>query len=116
VLGVLVAASGKYLVEWGLRWLSLGRRRVQISWRAALLTGWIGSCGHVLIDAFLHRDMQPFWPVWSGNPLLGLGVPWGQVEIFCLISGVLGALIYFLVKGLKFWKRRITSRDEKAID
>lgn len=116
LLGVLAAASGKYLVEWGVRLLSLGRRRISIPWRAALLTGWIGSFSHVLIDAFLHRDMQPLWPFWTGNPLLGLSVPWGQVEMFCLISGVAGALVYFLVKGFKFWKRRITGQGEKAID
>jgi len=107
LLGALAAASGKYLVEWGIRLFSLGQRRVRITWPAAFLTGWIGSFSHVLIDSFLHHDMQPFWPFWSGNPMLVFGATWSQVELFCLISGVVGIVIYGLKKIIHARKRQL---------
>jgi hypothetical protein len=113
LLGALAAASGKYLVEWGIRLLSLGRRRVKITWGAALLTGWMGSFSHVLIDSFLHHDMQPFWPFWPGNPMLVFDASFAQVEMFCLISGTVGAVVYLIVKILMAHRRRMEIVGEK---
>ena len=113
VLGALSAVTGKYLAEWGVRLISLGRKRIKIGWWSAFLTGLIGGLSHVLIDSFLHHDMQPFWPFWPGNPMLAFGVPWGQVEMFCLISGALGAVVYLIVKILMAHRRRMEIVGEK---
>jgi hypothetical protein len=116
LLGAVAAASGKYLVEWGIRLLSLGRRRVKITWPAAMLTGWIGSFSHVLTDSFLHQDMQPFWPFWPGNPILTFGATWGQVEKFCLISGLVGIAVYGLTKIIQARKRWLQAKHNQLED
>lgn len=106
VLGLLSAFSGKYLVEWGIRLISLGRRRIKIGWGAAILSGLIGGYSHILLDGLLHDDMQPFWPLMRGNPLLAFGVTFGQVEKFCLVCGLLGILWLAAAKIQKIRKSR----------
>ncbi len=47
-----------------------------------LLAGVLGSVLHVLFDAFLYSEMQPFFPL-TLNPLLNFGVPISSVCSFC---------------------------------
>ena len=63
-------------------------------WRPYLVGGWLGSYSHLLLDSLMHGDLNPFWPVWQGNPLLG----WCSIAAlhsFCLISGGVGLLLWF---------------------
>lgn len=115
-LGAAAAVSGKYLVEWGLRLISLGRWKVRIRWKDALLTGWMGSFSHILVDAFLHRDMRLFWPLPLENPFLQAGATWAQVEIFCLACGLAGGLGYLIKKILAGRKKASISTVESVND
>lgn len=114
-LGVVAAASGKYLAEWGVRLLTLGKRKIKIGWGAAFLSGLIGSFSHILIDGFLHHDMQPFWPVSAVNPLLSFGATFSQVERFCLIASVVGAVLYLITKGIKFIQAKTAAKNSPPI-
>jgi len=44
--------------------------------------------------------------------MLVFGATWSQVELFCLISGGVGAVVYFLVKILNARKKRRPQVDE----
>ena len=55
----------------------------------ALLGGGIGGLSHSLLDGFMHRDMQPFQPFTTANPLLGLVGP-ELLYVTCLTAGALG--------------------------
>ena len=70
-------------------------------WRPYLLGGWLGSYSHLLLDSLMHGDLHPFWPLWQGNPLLGL-CSITTLHAFCLISGGVGLLLWFA--------RRLTCR------
>src|SRR5512144_1044218 len=46
--------------------------RAEWNWMGALLGGALGGATHSLLDSFMYREIEPFWPLASGNPLLGL--------------------------------------------
>lgn len=60
-----------------------------ITWRAALATAIGGCVGHVVPDAIMHADMEPFAPFTSDNPLLDL-VPVEALHVGLLVLGALG--------------------------
>lgn len=103
LLGVASALSGKYLSELGLRLIGC-RRFVPIRWPVALVSAFIGTFSHVLLDGIMHADVEPFWPLTRANGLLGL-MSVQAMHWFCLGSGVVGAVLYFVVAS------RLAPRD-----
>ncbi|PIP22742.1 MAG: hypothetical protein COZ91_02835 [Candidatus Nealsonbacteria bacterium CG_4_8_14_3_um_filter_39_7] len=76
------------------RMLSVFKLSQKSSFKKILLTSFFGVYSHVLIDSFMHKGMEPFFPL-EGNPFLGL-FSLSQVTDFCLWSFLFGLLIYFL--------------------
>ena len=95
VLGGAAAVSGKYLSEWVLSWRKQ-RPRATLSWGTVLLSAGLGTFSHVLLDALIYSDMAPFWPFLPENPLR-FGVSSWEMTQFCVVSGVLGALVWGVV-------------------
>lgn len=89
----LLARWRTELQAWRLDWLA----DPQPSWAACLWGGLLGTLSHLLLDAFMHGDMTPLWPLSNANPLLDL-LGYATVELLCLIAGVLGG-------GLWVWRR-----------
>ncbi len=55
-----------------------------------LFGGFVGGLTHPLLDAFMHPDLRPFWPVSTANPFLD-AIGLGALHLGCVASGVLGA-------------------------
>jgi hypothetical protein len=69
------------------RWLAVEPRIPPVAAAAgALAAGW----SHVLLDSLMHADMQPFAPFFGGGDMTRF-VTIGQLELFCVLAGVLGA-------------------------
>lgn len=104
LIAPVAAVSGKPLSEYGLRVLGLSSADapIRIAWWVAWASAFIGTFSHVLLDAIMHADMQPLYPLSERNALLGLldvaGLHW-----FCVGSGVVGAILYF---GISYARRR----------
>lgn len=64
------------------------------------VSAFIGTFSHVLLDSFMHDDMQPFWPLSTSNSLLWF-VPWQQVYQACFWLGVSGAIAWVIVRYLR---------------
>lgn len=64
------------------RWLV--NRFFATSWRAAFWGAMTGVYSHLLLDGFLHRDMDYFWRGW---------LAWSTVEQLCLVMGAVGSLV-----------------------
>ncbi|MCE0556984.1 hypothetical protein [Motilimonas sp. E26] len=97
LLTVVATLSGKHLSEWGLRWLELDRfMPTKISWPVAFFSAAIGCASHVVLDAIMHHDVEPFFPVSLTNPLLNL-LSHQALHQFCLYSGVVGAVVFFAI-------------------
>jgi len=64
------------------------------SFKKILWTSFFGVYFHLLLDSFLYREMNPFYP-FEGNPLLGLfSSP--QIYLFCSVSFLVGILLYLI--------------------
>ena len=95
LLAIGSALTGKYLSEIGLR--LIGRKEfLPIGWPVAFLSAFIGTFSHVVLDSVMHADVEPFWPLSTSNTLLGL-VSVQAHHWFCIGSGILGAVVYFVV-------------------
>jgi len=68
----------------------------------AIISAFIGSYSHVLIDSVMHADLEPFAPFTLDNPMLGLLSIEG-LHRFCLYSGLVGAGLYF---AISYWLGR----------
>ena len=67
----------------------------------------IGAYSHIILDAFLYPEMQPFWPL-LGNPFLGL-VSSSTVYLFCIICFIIAIPLYIF----QIW--RIKQQTKKMI-
>ena len=89
VIGTVAGVVGKPISACVLRLLSIPH--LPFSWGASFAGAYMGTFSHVLLDALMHSDMVPWWPIASGNPLLG-AIGLGQLHVACLAAGVAGAL------------------------
>lgn len=64
-----------------------------------------GSVLHVLFDAFLYSEMEPFFPL-AVNPLLDLNLSMSQVYMFCVYLGILGIVFYLCLLVYSLHKKR----------
>ena len=60
-IGLLAGAIGRPISAVCLRWLRVPH--APFTWRAAFAGGLLGTYSHVLLDAIMHYDMQPAWPL-----------------------------------------------------
>ncbi len=99
LLAVLSALSGKYLSEFGLRLLGLStiKQPIKIVWRIAFFSAFLGTYSHVVLDSIMHGDIQPYYPFASGNHLLDI-IDVELLHEFCIYSGVVGGIIYYIVQ------------------
>ena len=96
LLAIFSGLSGKYLGEIGLKILGIARRSnpVEIAWRVAFVSAFIGTYSHVALDSIMHGDVEPFYPLSGSNELLGV-MTVDALHWFCLDSALLGAIIYY---------------------
>jgi len=66
--------------------------------KSAVVSGaFFGTLSHVALDSLMHHDMHPLLPFSKANPLLGL-IAHDEVYQLCAIAGVLGAVIWLVMK------------------
>lgn len=75
-------------------------------WRLWLYGAILGAYSHILLDALVHSDVEPFAPILSGNPLF-LDIH-AEVSILCAI-----VLSYYLAKWVE--SLRISERWVEAL-
>ena len=99
LIAIFAALTGKYLSEFGLRIIGIANppQPIVITWWVAFLSALIGSYSHVGLDAIMHGDVQPAYPLTLDNPLLGM-ISVNTLHKLCLYSGMLGAVIFYAVQ------------------
>lgn len=102
LLAIFSAVTGKYLSEFGLIVLGISKSPspIKITWIVVYVSAFIGTFSHVLLDSIMHSDVQPFYPFFDSNVLLGY-VNISVLHQFCFYSGGIGAVIYFFVRYLQ---------------
>ena len=102
-IGIAAGAAGKPVSEILLRWAAI--QHAKLTWRVSFLSAFVGSFSHIALDAIMHADMRPLWPLAEGNPLLGV-VPVAQLHVFCLICGLLGIALLSRHLVAELFRRR----------
>ena len=95
LIGIGSALTGKYAAEFGLRFIGEARY-LSISWPVTIISAFIGTFSHVLLDSVMHADVEPFAPFTPNNPFIGL-LSIEALHKLCLYSGLLGVGLYFAV-------------------
>jgi membrane-bound metal-dependent hydrolase YbcI (DUF457 family) len=95
LIAIFAALTGKYLSEFGLKLLKISKNEnpISIMWWVVFLSAFIGSFSHVLLDSFMHSDVEPLFPFTLVNQFLGL-ISVSMLHKVCLYSGLVGAAIY----------------------
>ena len=68
------------------------------SFKVIFLSALLGIYFHVILDAFTHGSMKPFYP-FESNPFLGVFSSI-QVELFC-IFGFVAAIVLYLIRWVQ---------------
>lgn len=96
-IGMIGAVSGKFMSQWGLKILEVPVKNAEnIKWIVCFISAFIGSFSHILLDSVMHKDMNPVFSFNQSNFLLGI-VSIYTLHMFCFFSGILGAVVYFVV-------------------
>lgn len=106
LIAVIAALSGKYISEFFFKILRKDATAFQkrlfdlpekIKWSVAISSALVGTFSHVLLDSLMHADLHPFYPFKKTNPLLG-AISVTRLHQICIYSGLIGAVVYFLVR------------------
>jgi membrane-bound metal-dependent hydrolase YbcI (DUF457 family) len=78
----------------GLVFKAIGGRRFSfmVFGGASFAGAYVGTFSHVALDAVMHADMAPFWPMLDGNPWLS-AVSIETLHLACFALGALGLLL-----------------------
>lgn len=71
------------------------KEQVYLKWHIVIVSAFIGTFSHVLLDAIMHFDVQPYFSITLGNPFLGL-LSIEVLHMLCLIGGFFGVIIYLI--------------------
>lgn len=89
IIGTFAGIVGKPICSFIFRILVIPHR--PYTWLASFAGAYIGTFSHVLLDAIMHTDMSPWWPIAPGNQLLHV-ISVEQLHIVCLVAGVFGII------------------------
>jgi hypothetical protein len=87
-IGTVAGIIGRPISTWALRLLRIPHH--PFTWTASFLGAYVGTFSHVLMDALMHPDVQPWWPFSPANGLLA-AVPVDWLHIACVASAFVGA-------------------------
>ena len=102
-IAIIAVLTGKHLSEFGLRitCYSNSNKPIKIFWFVAFLSAFIGTYSHVILDAIMHSDVEPYYPFSMTNNFLSI-LSVQLLHEFCIFSGVIGGGIFYYIQYL--WK------------
>jgi hypothetical protein len=89
VIGAIAGTIGRPVSGFVLRRLAIAHPL--FTWRAAFIGALAGTFSHIVLDALMHSDIQPWWPLGPGNGLLDF-IPIGMLHLLCAGAGVVGGV------------------------
>lgn len=103
-IALLACAIGRPISHFALRWwnsrLAAGSRwramRMPIAWHAVVIGAFVGAWSHVVLDGFMHDDLQPFAPWRSDNPWLH-AISVDALHLICFATAAVGGIACVLL-------------------
>jgi len=74
----------------------------------------IGIYSHILLDAPLYSDIQPFFPL-NFNPFLNISALTGTTYLFCAYCFLAAIILYFVRLAIKFKNKNNKNSKKKII-
>ncbi|HEU0188190.1 MAG TPA: metal-dependent hydrolase [Gallionellaceae bacterium] len=104
LIGAGVAMAGPAAIRRTWQWYARLHAAAGPEFRITRLQAWLGALlgtgSHVLLDAVMHRDVQPFMPLTAANPFLQ--AEWTQnLYLACVLAGMVGMLLILIRAGLQ---------------
>lgn len=90
LIGTLAGGIGRPISKRVLRWLRVPH--APFTWTASFVAGYVGTFSHIGLDALMHADMAPLWPLRDGNARLG-AVSLEHLHLACLGAALLGGAV-----------------------
>jgi hypothetical protein len=90
IIGLVAGVIGRPISAFTLKLLKI--KHQPFTWTSSFWGAFTGTFSHIGLDAVMHGDMSPLWPIAQGNKLLGV-VSIGWLHLLCLGLGLLGVLI-----------------------
>ncbi len=122
LIAPVAALSGRWLLRraFDAPWFKLSPRERHWldlhsipGWPVALASSLVGTLSHVALDAVMHADLQPFYPLAAHNPVLGAW-SYEALHLFCISSAVIGLLQFLLCRYIAL--RRLRAQDPQRVD
>jgi hypothetical protein len=64
----------------------------------SLVSGVVGGVSHILLDSFMHQEMNPLWPVVDGNVLTGT-IGLAALHAGLALSAFFGLVLWLLLRN-----------------
>jgi uncharacterized protein DUF4184 len=68
-----------------------------------VVSAFIGTYSHVLLDSIMHADIEPFYPIYLKNDI-NLIISIESLYKLCVYTGTIGAVIFFSIRMVKIKK------------
>lgn len=91
-VGLATHVVGRAVVKRLPKWAEEPLLESEVSLGGALLGGTAGGVTASLLDAVMHEDLRPFWPISSANPFLE-SISVSGLHSACLVSAAIGVLV-----------------------
>ena len=91
-LAGVVTGTATFLLGRALKPSNNAAIQAEVNLLPAFIGGLVGGLSHSLLDAIMHADVKPFWPVSLENPFLDF-VNVAALHTFCVVTGVIGAVV-----------------------
>ena len=90
IIGVVAGLAGRPTSAFVLRLCRIPH--YPFTWLASFTGAFAGTFSHIVLDAVMHSDINPWWPLAQGNGLLAL-IPVGSLHMLCFGLAIVGSLI-----------------------
>lgn len=90
LIGLAAALTGRPISAVVLRLLAISHH--PFTWLASFTGAFIGTFSHVALDAVMHSDINPWWPLAQGNGVLAI-IPVGSLHMLCFGLAIIGSVI-----------------------
>ena len=90
LIGLIAAIIGKPISALVLKFCKIPH--YPFTWLASFSGALLGTFSHIGLDAVMHSDMNPWWPIAQGNGWLDF-ISIDALHLLCVALGVCGALV-----------------------
>ena len=112
LIALISAFTGKWIYEMVMMFIKSDFTEYQkklfdvpkkITIGVCIVSAFIGTYSHVILDSIMHGDVEPFYPINLENNLHFI-LSIENLYKLCVYTGIVGSLIYFLIRYTRLKK------------